>query len=146
MLLESSRFGPVQVEVEDILHFPNGLIGFEQQQHWVLLGDAENESLGWLQSVQDAAVALPVISPRRLAGDYQVRVAKSQIEPLELGTDDQAFVLNVINRRNDEFTVNLRAPVIINLDRRLGRQVMTLDEQPIALPIGSCRSEARQVA
>ena len=146
MLLETSRFGPVQIEVEDILHFPHGLIGFEHEQHWVLLGDAENESLGWLQCVKQSSVALPVISPRRLASDYQVRIVRSQIEPLELAPTDQAFVLNVINRRANVFTVNLQAPVIINLDRRLGRQVMTLDEQPIALPIGSCHSGIRQVA
>ena len=145
MLLETSRFGPVQIEIEDILHFPHGLIGFEDEQHWVLLGDAENDSLGWLQSLNDAGLALPVISPRRLAGDYQVRVVKSQIDPLELRPADQAFVLNVINRREHDFTVNLQAPVIINLDRRLGRQVMTLDEQPIALPIGHCGA-TRQVA
>lgn len=146
MLLETSRFGPVQIEVEDILHFPHGLIGFEKEQHWVLLGDAENDSLGWLQSLKDASIALPVISPRRLASDYQVRVVRSQINLLELEPTDQAFVLNVVNRRENEFTVNLQAPVIINLDRRLGRQVMTLDEQPIALPIGTCHAPSRQVA
>ncbi|MEX2026663.1 MAG: flagellar assembly protein FliW, partial [Pirellulaceae bacterium] len=106
----------------------------------------ENESLGWLQSLKEPGVASPVISPRRLASDYQVRVGRSQIDILELEPTDQAFVLNVVNRRENDFTVNLQAPVIINLDRRLGRQVMTLDEQPIALPIGTCHALARQVA
>lgn len=146
MLLETTRFGQVQIEVEDILHFPDGLIGLEDQRHWVLLGDEENESLGWLQSIQQSQVALPVVSPRRFAADYQVRVVKSQIMPLELAQSDQTFVLNVVNRRDDQFTVNLKAPVIINLDRRLGRQVMTLDEQPIALPFADCPAPARKVA
>jgi flagellar assembly factor FliW len=146
MLLETSRFGAVDVEVEDILHFPDGLIGFEDQRHWVLLADDQNESLGWLQSVRTPHVALPVVSPRRFAADYQVRVAKSQMGPLELAESDQAFVLNVINRNDDRFTVNLKAPVIINLDRRLGRQVVTLDEQPIALPFASCPAAARKIA
>lgn len=146
MLLETSRFGPVDVEVEDILHFPDGLIGFEDQRHWVLLGDDHNESLGWLQNLKQAEIALPVISPRRLASDYQVRIVRSQIQPLELEQFDQAFVLNVINRHEDKFTVNLKAPVIINLDRRLGRQVLTLDEQPIALPIADSPAPARKIA
>lgn len=146
MLLETSRFGAVDVEVEDILHFPDGLIGFEDQRHWVLLADEQNESLGWLQSVRASHVALPVVSPRRFAADYQVRVVKSQIVPLELAASDQAFVLNVINRHDDQFTVNLKAPVIINLDRRLGRQIVTLDEQPIALPFANCPVPARKIA
>src|SRR5262245_6278480 len=138
MLLETSRFGAVDVEVEDILHFPDGLIGFEDQRHWVLLADEQNESLGWLQSVRSSHVALPVVSPRRFAADYQVRIVKSQLLPLELEQTDQAFVLNVINRHDEQFTVNLKAPVIINLDRRIGRQIVTLDDQPIALPFANC--------
>ena len=146
MLLETSRFGAVDVEVEDILHFPDGLIGLEDQRHWVLLADEENDSLGWLQSVKSSHVALPVVSPRRFASDYQVRIVRSQLAPLSLGSADQAFVLNVINRHGDQFTVNLQAPVIINLDRRLGRQVVTLDEQPIALPFAGCPVPARKIA
>ncbi|HMC10031.1 MAG TPA: flagellar assembly protein FliW, partial [Pirellulaceae bacterium] len=34
-----------------------------------------------------------------------------------------------------DLTLNLKAPLIINLDRRLGRQVITTDEQPVALPL-----------
>lgn len=146
MQLETSRFGAVEIEVEDILHFPSGLIGFEDQQHWVLIADDQNQSLGWLQSLKQAEIALPVVSPRRFAADYQVRVVRSQIEPLELAQFEQAFVLNVVNRQHDQFTVNLKAPVIINLDRRLGRQVMTLDEQPIAMPFADCSTPARKIA
>ncbi|HZL87483.1 MAG TPA: flagellar assembly protein FliW [Pirellulaceae bacterium] len=146
MLLETSRFGAVDVEVEDILHFPDGLIGFEDQRHWVLLADEQNESLGWLQSVRSSHVALPVVSPRRFAADYQVRIVKSQLLRLELEQTHQAFVLNVINRHDEQFTVNLKAPVIINLDRRLGRQVVTLDEQPIALPFAESPAAARKIA
>lgn len=146
MLLETSRFGRVEIEVEDILHFADGLIGFADHKHWVLLADEENESLGWLQSVRDQNVALPVISPRRFTPDYQVRVVKSQLAPLALDQFDQAFVLTVVNRRDDQFTVNLQAPVIINLDRRCGRQVLTLDEQPVALPFADCPAPTRQAA
>jgi flagellar assembly factor FliW len=135
MQIETSRFGAVQIEADDILLFPHGLIGFEDCRHWVLLSDAENESLGWLQSVAKADVALPVLSPRRFVPGYQVRIARSQLLPLELAQFDQAFLLTVVSQEDNELTVNLKAPLIVNLDRRLGRQVITSDEQPVAQAI-----------
>jgi flagellar assembly factor FliW len=136
MQIDTSRFGAVQIEADDILLFPHGLIAFEDCRHWVLLSDAENESLGWLQSVSRAEIALPVISPRRFVPGYQVRVARSQLLPLELTQFDQAFLLTVVSQEDDSLTVNLKAPIVVNLDRRLGRQVITADEQPVAQPIG----------
>jgi flagellar assembly factor FliW len=137
MQIDTSRFGKVQIEADDILLFPHGLIAFEDCRHWVLLSDAENESLGWLQSVSRAEVALPVISPRRYVPGYQVRVARNQLQPLELTQFDQAFLLSIVSQDGPSLTVNLKAPIVVNLDRRLGRQVITTDEQPVALVIAA---------
>lgn len=136
MQIDTSRFGAVQIEADDILLFPHGLIAFEECRHWVLLSDADNESLGWLQSVSRAEVALAVISPRRFVPGYQVRVGRSQLGPLELAQFDQAFLLTVVSQEEQTLTVNLKAPIVVNLDRRLGRQVITTDEQPVAHLIG----------
>jgi len=42
-----------------------------------------------------------------------------------------------VNRNKHSVTLNLKAPLIINLDRRLGRQVITNDDQPVAMPLVS---------
>lgn len=131
MRIDTTRFGGVDLDPEDILLFPQGMMGFEELRHWVILTDDYNPALGWLQSVTRADVALPVISPRRFASGYKVQLKQGQLAPLELADDHQAFVLAVVNREEGQITANLRAPVIINLDRRLGRQVVTTDEQPL---------------
>jgi flagellar assembly factor FliW len=64
---------------------------------------------------------------------------------LEITPEDQAFVLAVLARNDGQLTVNLRAPIVINLDRRLGRQVVTTDEQPLAWELTAAR-EFRQSA
>ena len=145
MNIHTTRFGKIDIEPEDILFFREGLIGFEECRHWVLLADGQNNSVGWLQSMQKADVALPVISPRRFVSEYQVRLEPEQIENLQLSTVDQAYVLGIVGRDEDALTLNLRAPVVINLDRRIGAQVITVDEQPTqyelaTLPIGMRRS------
>lgn len=146
MLIETSRFGAVQIQPEDILLFSDGLFGFETHRHWVLLADTENDAVAWLQSVTDPAVALPAISPRRFVPGYQVRIARNQLTPLEIAVLDQAFVLNVLARNNGQITVNLKAPVIINLDRRIGRQVVTSDDQPLQMELPQTTLRLRHAA
>jgi flagellar assembly factor FliW len=140
MRIQTSRFGNVDIQPDDILFFRRGILGFEECQHWVILADAGNRSVAWLQSMQSPEVALPVVSPRRFVADYQVRIDPVDIESLHLGSLNQAYILAVVSRDTDVLTLNLRAPIIINLDRRLGCQVITSDQQPIqyeltALPL-----------
>jgi flagellar assembly factor FliW len=135
MEISTRHFGPVTVEADDIVLFPRGIVAFEDCRHWVLLGDHENPMLAWLQSVSRAEVALPVVSPRRLVPDYSVRVARGQLGPLEFSQFDQIYVLAIVSESDGDLTLNLKAPLVINLDRCLGRQIITTDDQPLALPL-----------
>ncbi len=146
MQIGTTRFGAVDIQVDDILLFPSGLIGFEDSRHWVLLGDAENDNVGWLQCVSGADLAMPVVSPRRFVPDYQVRLSRMHLEPLQLSAVHHAYVLNVISKNDNMLTLNLRAPIVINLDRRLGRQVVTSDEQPLQFELAAIPSSLRKSA
>ena len=139
MQIPTRHFGHVDIEIDDILLFPHGLVAFEDCRHWVLLSDEENPALAWLQSVTREEIALPVVSPRRFVPEYSVHVGRSQLLPLEFSQFDQAYILNVVSASDGDLTLNLKAPLIINLDRRLGRQVITSDEQPVALTLTSAR-------
>jgi flagellar assembly factor FliW len=95
--------------------------------------------------MQHSDIAMPVVSPRRFVSGYQVRLEPSDVDLLQLATVEHAFVLAVVSRTDDSLTLNLRAPLVINLDRRLGAQVITVDNQPLqyeltTLPIGLRRS------
>ena len=146
MQIKTSRFGTVEITPEDAILFSKGLFAFENQRHWVLLGDADNDSVAWLQSLDDPAVALPLVSPRRFVPGYQVRIARNQLTPLELAVLDKAFVLTVVSRNEGRLTLNLKAPIIVNLDRRIGRQVVTSDEQPLQLELPAAAVRLRRSA
>ena len=136
MQMPTSRFGLVDIEAEDILLFPGGLIGYEQQRHWVLLADADNSAVGWLQSLAKPELALAVISPRRFFAGHSIRVTNSELAPLQLGPHDQPYVLSIVSKSEDGLTANLKAPIVVNLDRHLGRQVVVTDDQPLSKPLG----------
>ena len=146
MHLNTTRFGAVQVRTEDIFHFPQGIIGYSESHCWVLLADAVNESVGWLQSTTNPSLAMPVISPRRFVPEYKVHVIPSQMAILELRDVDRAFVLNVVAKQGDALTANLKAPLIFNLDRRIGCQVVVSDDYPLQHVLTDSKPQLRKVA
>ena len=83
---------------------------------------------------------------RRLVSDYQVRIVRTELETLQLSAMDQAFVLCIVSRNEDSLTMNLKSPVIINLDRRLGRQVITNDDQPMQYRLAGSTAPLRKSA
>jgi flagellar assembly factor FliW len=135
MLVQSSRFGSVDVQPDDLLLFREGLIGYNHLHHWVLLADEHHPLVAWLQSVANPQTAMAVVSPRRFLPDYNVRVTRNQLVPLELSPEAPMFVLSILSKNDGQLTLNLRAPLVLNLQRQLGRQVITSDEQPTQHPI-----------
>jgi flagellar assembly factor FliW len=131
MKIRTTRFGPLDLEPEDVLRFPQGLLGFESCQDWVLLADAENSALGWLQSTTRPDVALAVVSPRRFVPENQLRVDRSELAPLALGKPDDGQVLLVVAKHGSRITLNLKAPIVVHLARRVGRQVVANGELPL---------------
>lgn len=132
MNIATTKFGSLTIEETDVLTFVDGLIGMEDCQRWVLLGDSENPALGWLQSLERPEVALGVVSPRRFVPDYQVRVAKREIAPLGLDNPNDAQVLVIIsNLGGGSLSVNLKAPLVIHLAERVGRQIVARDDHAV---------------
>ena len=84
MLVRTTRFANVEVPAEDLIRFPDGMLGLDDCQSWVLLADAQNDAIGWLQSTTRASVALAVVSPRRFVPDYQLRVFRRELASLDL--------------------------------------------------------------
>ncbi len=131
MDIQTSRFGTLEIDPQDILLFPAGVIGMEECKHWVLLSDDDNDAVGWLQSLTAAELAFSVVSPRRFSEEYQLRTTRLDLAPLCFEEADEAFLLGILTKNGPSLTVNLKAPLVINLQRRLGAQVVAVDDQPI---------------
>lgn len=131
MDITTSRFGSVSIHPDDVLTFSDGLIGMEECRRWVLLADAGNSALGWLQSLDRAEVALAVVSPRRFVPDYQARVARRDLQPLGLAEPQDAQVLVILSHHDGQLTLNLKAPLVVHLAGRLGRQIVARDDHAV---------------
>jgi len=133
----TSRFGTLQVLPPDVLTFDNGLIGLRHCRRWVVLADAQNDVLGWLQSIDEPEAALGVVSPRRFVADYQLRVSRQDLAPLQLSSTRDAQVVVIVSRHPEGLALNLRAPLVINVEGRRGRQVLAKDPLPVRMILPS---------
>jgi hypothetical protein len=66
MDVTTSRFGTLHAPPSDILLFEQGLIGLRNCRQWIVLADAQNPALGWLQCVDDPDVAVGGFQSRNL--------------------------------------------------------------------------------
>jgi flagellar assembly factor FliW len=146
MQIHTTRFGTVEIEADDIINFPNGMLGLESCRHWVLLADAENDALGWLQSTALADVALAVVSPRRFQAEYQVRVSRSELAPLALKEVKDAKVLVIVGKSERGITLNLKAPLVINISERVGRQVVSNGDHPVQFELSVESTPLKKIA
>jgi flagellar assembly factor FliW len=130
----------------DVIHFASGLPGLEDCRDWALLADATNDALGWLQSTTRGDVAIAVVSPRRFVPDYQVRIPRSELTPLAVADIRQAQVVLVVGTNGKTLTLNLKAPIVINLEARTGRQVVASGELPLQYELNQDRPALRKSA
>jgi len=137
MRIETQRFGALRINEDQLFLFPQGMIGMESLRQWALLPDPENPVVAWLQSASRGDRALPVISPRCYFPEYRVHITRRDLSALHLRPGSEVYVLSTVSGHVGKLTTNLRSPILLNLDRRLGCQVITEDQQPIqrSLPL-----------
>jgi len=127
----NSIIGKINANKEDIISFYSGLPGFENLKDFVLLSFPENEPIKWLVSLEDEGVVLPVIDPWVVRKDYFLDIDDEYIKLLEINNKEKLLIMSILRIPNDnpkDITVNLVAPLIINLENNRGMQIL-LDSQ-----------------
>ena len=130
-VLSSRYFGAIAFADEDVLSFPRGLPAFEEERRWLLLDDGES-SVRWLQSIDDEGPALPVTAPDVVMPDYNARISEDDLELVGAPEASDLVLLAVLSVPEVEpwrMTVDLRAPILVNIRTRRAVQVIALDEE-----------------
>jgi flagellar assembly factor FliW len=133
-IVELPRFGECTYTDSEVLSFPWGLPGFASLRRFVVLSVPDQAGYFWLQSLDDVKVALPLCDPWMLFDDYEAPLPMYAKQSLELDAAEDFCVLCVLVVPKDgvDITINLVAPIIVNLKTRTGRQI-TLENQRYAV-------------
>jgi flagellar assembly factor FliW len=129
VVIQTTRFGAVQLQSEDVIDFPEGILGFNDLRKFVLLDDPNDEIFAWLQSCEVAQIAFPVLEPELFTTNYTVGLTKHDLESLGLQKQEKTRSFSIITIPEDatQMTANLKAPVVINIEKRCARQIVLQD-------------------
>jgi flagellar assembly factor FliW len=133
--IQSVRFGTVEVEPQDVIEFPFGLIGLGGVRY-TLLDQNPGTGFLWLHSLDDPALALPVVKPHLFFSSYSPQIAEEDRE--QIGVDDSTSVQLYVTVRATpdplDITANLRAPLVI-ADGRGYQVINTAPEASLRAPL-----------
>lgn len=133
--VETARFGTLRVAPERVIDFPRGLVGLPAARRFTMLHEQDGESpFFWLQSLDDPTLAFVVCDPRVFFPDYSVPLPAEDQHQLGIDDPDDGTVCVILVIPGDprRITANLRGPLVINAQRRIGVQlVLAGDEFPV---------------
>ena len=135
VILESTRFGTLELPREGVLEFPAGLIGLGGKRY-ALLARNDDSAFVWLHSLDDPSLALPVTNPWHFFADYTVELSDGEAARIGVTRPDQADVYVTVRAASqlEDFTANLRAPILISGGR--GWQVINeAGDAPLRAPL-----------
>lgn len=129
MIIETSRFGQLEVDEGRLIEFDDGLLGFPRQHQYALIQTGEGSAFYWLQAVERRDLAFVVCDPRMFVADYAVPVKLEDLEPIELGDLGSAQVFVIVNKVDDLLTANFQGPIVVNVENRRARQLVLSDKR-----------------
>ncbi len=128
MKIKTKVFGEVTIDDDKVIHFPAGIIGFPDMTDFALIHDEDKGtgSIHWLQSMQEAAFAMPVMDPLIVKPDYNPEIEDELLSQIGKLDPEEILVLVTVTVPSDltKMSVNLRGPIIINAAERKACQVI----------------------
>ena len=129
---DTLRFGPIEVEDEKVIHFPEGIPAFEQEHEFVIIPYDEESPYVFLQSLKTPDLAFLMTMPFIFFPDYEFEPDDENQQKLGLERQEDMLLyvlLTIPQGRVQDMTANLVAPLVINVANQQGRQLV-LEHSP----------------
>ena len=128
MEIKTQYFGSIPCSETEIIHFSDGLFGFQELKNYVPLSFQDNsDALISLQSIDDYRVSFILMNPFQLYSEYTPALSPEDSKLLKAAYDEENisyYVICVIHDHMEKSTVNLKAPIAVNTDTREAKQVI----------------------
>jgi len=129
--IQTKYIGEITIDPKKIINFENGLPGFNEEKKFILLpipGTAPG-SFQTLQSTTTPELAFVVTNPYQVYADYEFRLDKSTVNQLQIESEQDVLILTIVTLKSpfEKSTINLKAPIIMNLKKQQGKQYILND-------------------
>jgi len=129
MIIQTSRFGGIEVDDQRFLNFPKGLLGFPDDREFALIQTGENSGFYWMQAVHRPELAFVVCDPRLFVQDFKLPIKAEDLTQIGLSDASGSQVFVIVNKVDDLLTGNLQGPLVINVATRVGKQLVLSDKR-----------------
>ncbi len=129
--LHSSQLGTVKIDLDKVVTFNEGLIGFEDLRRFAIINLEEYAPFQWLLCIDDPELSFPIISPILVVEDYFPDISRLDANDIGEFEDSDLLLYAIVTIRPDigKVSANLLGPIIINQKLRLGQQIVLRDEK-----------------
>ncbi|MGC8765476.1 MAG: flagellar assembly protein FliW [Brevinematia bacterium] len=126
--IKTKAYGEIQVESDTVIFFKREILGFEGFKYYYLIEMGDLPNFFWLQSKEEPELAFIVINPRLFKPDYVLNIDAADLELLELEDNDELVDFVIVNIPEDitKMTMNLLGPIVINANKRIAIQAISL--------------------
>ncbi|MDK2919035.1 MAG: flagellar assembly factor FliW [Candidatus Petromonas sp.] len=132
MKINTRHFGEIEINENEIINFPDGLLGFEDIKKYILINSPDPEvPFQWLQSVDEPNLAFVVTSPFLFKSDYEFDIPQNVVEKLEIEKTEDVMIYSIAVVPDDikDMTINLKGPIIINTKTNRAKQIVLEDDK-----------------
>lgn len=129
MLIETTRFGRVEVAGDKLITFEEGILGFPGLKRYGLIQTSPDPVFFWLQSTENPTLAFVVCDPLAFVEGYNVPIKADDVKALKLRglSDCQVFV--IVNKVDGHLTANLQGPLVVGAESLLAKQLVLSDKR-----------------
>lgn len=108
-----------------------GILGFENLKEYELLDIENNNTLKEFNSIEEDCIGFIVISPFEIIDEYEIILNQDMIEKLKVESPNDIIIFNILTLGPTlkESTVNMKAPIIINIKNNYGMQIILQEEK-----------------
>ncbi|MBN2258972.1 MAG: flagellar assembly protein FliW [Clostridiales bacterium] len=131
MNIQTKFFGEVEINQDNVLNFKEGILGFEDNKQYILLNLFETQSFTCLQSITDDKIAFILVKPWDFFPDYAIDISDEELNEINIKNEKEIALYNIVSIPNDlkQSTANLLAPIVINIEKKDGKQYVLREDK-----------------
>lgn len=132
MKIKTRFFGEVEIDSNKVIKFKDGIPGFENLKEFLFMTDEDDKNtFYWLQSIEDIDIVFTLFNVFNFMPEYNPNVEKDMLEDLGDFKEEDLVVycIATIPRDVKEMSINLKAPIVINLANNKAKQIICSNEE-----------------
>ena len=133
MKITTAYLGEVEINPSEIIRFEHGLPGFEEEKEFIQLPLSEESAFQALQSLNTQGLAFIITTPYETVADYSFKLDESVLKALDIKSNKEVAVFVIVSLKGtlEASTVNLKAPIILNMENKKAKQIILQEDYAI---------------